>query len=220
MGRGRSAAQGIADVTLGSLDRCPVCRAASAGSTGVCAACGAWLEAAARALPPPAGELCWVGPHAGPLLRCVAAFKHGGGKRLGEFLGQLVATRVERWGYELDVVTHVPASGERSAERGFDQAAVLAAVVSRAVRRPHLAALARSPVAASQKRLTRAGRAANAGGAFGATRGVSGRVLLVDDVLTTGATYRACVAALMAAGATEVRGAFVARTVRSAPGRA
>ncbi len=161
-----------------------------------------------------------MGPHAGPLQRCVAAFKHGGGSRLGEFLGQLLTLRVARWSYQPDVVAHVPASGERLAERGFDQAAVLASVVSRAIRRPHLAALARSPVATSQKRLTRAGRAVNAGGAFGATRGVSGRVLLVDDVLTTGATYRACVAALLSAGATEVRGAFVARTVRSAAGRA
>lgn len=186
----------------------------------MCAACAAWLEAAAATLPPPAGEWCWVGPYAGPLHRCVSAFKHRGGKRIGDFLGRLLAARVAAWRFEPDCVTHVPASGPRLAERGFDQAAVLAAVVAHAAGRPHVATLARSPVAGSQKRLTRAGRAVNAGGAFGATSGVTGRVLLVDDVLTTGSTYRACAAALVAAGAKEVRGAFVARTVRQAADQA
>ena len=212
MGSGRSLARSVVDSTLGTLDRCPVCQAAAAGSAGVCAACAAWLEAAAGALPPPAGEWCWVGPYAGPLHRCVSAFKHRGGRRLGDFLGRLLSVRVTAWRFEADVVTHVPASASRLAERGFDQAAVLAAVVAHAARRSHAATLARSPVAGTQKRLTRAGRAVNAGGAFGATRSVSGRVLLVDDVLTTGSTYRA----LLSAGAQEVRGAFVARTVRQA----
>ncbi len=215
MGTGRSVARGFVDRTLGSLDRCPVCQAAPAGGLGVCEACRAWLEAAAGALPPPSGEWCWVGPYAGPLHRCVSAFKHKGGKRLGEFLGQLIGIRIARWDYRPHLVTHVPASGPRLEERGFDQAAVLATVVARSCRAPNAPTLARSPVAGSQKRLSRAGRALNAGGAFGATRGVTGRVLLVDDVLTTGSTYRACAAALLAAGAREVRGAFVARTVRA-----
>lgn len=211
-----SIVQEAAHLALGTLDRCPVCLSAPAGFAGVCQPCRAWLEAAVHALPPPAGDWCWVGPYAGPLKRCVAAYKHGGGRRLAQSLGPLLALRLARWDFRPTLVVHVPASALRLEERGFDQADDLAAVVARLCRLPHASPLARSPVATSQKRLSRARRATNAGGAFGATRHVAGRVLLVDDVLTTGATFRACAAALHAAGATEVRGAFVARTVRSA----
>lgn len=205
----------LADRALGTLERCPACQSAPAGKSGVCEPCAAWLEAAVAALPPPAGEWCWVGPYAGPLERTIRAFKHGGARRLGGLLARLLESRVRRWDYHPTVVAHVPASGPRLTERGYDQAAVLAFALAVLLSVPHVVALARSPVAASQKHLSRAGRAVNAGGAFGATRSVTGRVLLVDDVLTTGATYRACAAALRSAGAADVRGAFVARTVRS-----
>jgi len=131
-------------------------------------------------------------------------------------LGALLALRVRSWPYAPDQVVSVPASAERLAERGFDQAAVLAAEVARALGSEHRAALVRSRASRVQKGLSRASRAVNAARAFRATGRVRGRVLLVDDVLTTGATAEACAAALTDAGAAEVRVATVARTVRGA----
>src|SRR5690606_8787028 len=114
--------------------------------------------------------------------------KHGGARRLGPFLGALMAARVSAWGFVPDAVTHVPTSARRRAERGFDQAAVLAAALADRLGRRHLSLLTRAPTSRSQQRLSRASRAANVGGA--------------------------CAAALAAAGAREVRVAVVARTVR------
>ncbi len=199
---------------LGSLGTCPACLAAAAGPAGVCDACRAWLEAAVAALPPPAGRWSWLGPYAGPWERLVIALKHGGSRRLGAFLGALVAARSRGWEFRPAAVCHVPAAPSRLAERGFDQAALLAAQVASLRSMPHLSALARAPGSTSQKGLARASRAVNVAGAYRATRPVRGSVLLVDDVLTTGATFRSCAAALMGAGATDVRGAFVARAVR------
>jgi len=201
---------------LGALATCPACLAAAAGPAGVCEPCRAWLEAAVAAAPPPLGDRAWLGPYAGPWERLVAAFKHRGARRLGGLLGALLALRVRSWPYAPDQVVSVPASAERLAERGFDQAAVLAAEVARALGSEHRAALVRSRASRVQKGLSRASRAVNAARAFRATGRVRGRVLLVDDVLTTGATAEACAAALTDAGAAEVRVATVARTVRGA----
>lgn len=72
--------------------------------------------------------------------------------------------------------------------------------------------LFRSQGSRSQGRLSRAERAVNAGLSFTARACSNQRILLVDDVLTTGATTRACLAALEAAAAAEVWVAVVART--------
>lgn len=214
MTRAGARALSLAGGTLGALDACPACQRAPAGAEGVCEACRAWLAAAVAAAPPPVGDRCWLGPYAGPWERLVKAMKHGGARRLGPFLGALMAARVSAWGFVPDAVTHVPTSARRRAERGFDQAAVLAAALADRLGRRHLSLLTRAPTSRSQQRLSRASRAANVGGAYAARGRTGGRVLLVDDVLTTGATALACAAALVAAGAREVRVAVVARTVR------
>lgn len=201
---------------LGALETCPACLSAPAGEAGVCEPCRAWLEAAVVSSPPPVGTTCWLGPYAGPWERLVTALKHRGARRLGGLLGRLVALRTSGWGPAPDLVTAVPASPRRLDERGFDQAAVLAAEAARALGLAYRPTLARSRLSLSQKRLSRSARAANAEDAFRATGRVRGRALLVDDVLTTGATARACAAALLTAGAQEVRVAVVARTVRGA----
>lgn len=203
-------------LALGALETCPVCQASPAGLSGVCEPCRAWLEAAVAAAPAPVGTRCWLGPYAGPWERLIAALKHRGAHRLGAYLGALVAVRVRAWGFEPDLVTWVPASPRRRTERGFDQAEELASAVAEGLRRPCVATLARSPASRSQKRLSRASRAVNAASAFTGLGTARGRVLLVDDVLTTGATADACADALEAAGASEVRVAVVARTVRGA----
>lgn len=197
---------------VATLLRCPVCQEAAAGEVGVCQACRSELEAAVQRLPPPNGASFWLGPYAGPWLRLVHALKFAGERRLAPYLGGLLAVRCAAGRWRPHVVCHVPASSERLVQRGYDQAALLACHAAGALHVEHVSLLGRAAPAARQARLGRAARAHNAGSTFAARYAPGRRVLLVDDVMTTGATAAACGAALMAAGAAEVRTAVVART--------
>ena len=194
------------------LLRCHVCQETVAGDSGVCDTCSSALEVAILRLPPPTGSAFWLGPYAGPWLRLVHALKFGGERRLAAYLGGLLARRCLAGRWRPDTVCHVPASPDRVVERGYDQAALLATSVAASLGLAHVALLVRAGPAARQALLGRAARAVNAGGAFRARYAPGREVLLVDDVMTTGATAAACSAALLAAGAAEVRVAVIART--------
>ena len=119
------------------------------------------------------------------------------------------------------MVVPVPVHTDRERRRGYDQAALIAEVVATSLGLPYLRALERSRATAAQFELGREDRAANVAGAFrlrSRTRtgpdpaAVAGQwVLLVDDVVTTGATLAACAMALEDAGAYAVSAIAVAR---------
>ena len=115
-----------------------------------------------------------------------------------------------------DAVAAVPLESSRRRARGYNQAELLAKVVARRMTLPLLdaSALRRTRATTSQAGLTRAQRRENVRGAFEAqSKAVKDRViLLIDDVMTTGATLDACAAALRNAGATRVLCLSVART--------
>ena len=118
----------------------------------------------------------------------------------------------------------VPVHAQRERERGYDQAALIAVVAARHLGLPLALALERDRATIAQYALGREDRAANVEGAFRlrdggaadtqavASGSVAGRwVLLVDDVITTGATLAACATALLAGGAIAVSAIAVAR---------
>ena len=107
-------------------------------------------------------------------------------------------------GERYDLVVPVPLHPARLRRRGFNQAAILARAAARNLGRFAPGVLRRSGVAASQTALGRRARLRNVRGAFDVNRRavLGGRsVLLVDDVLTTGATARECARVLLDAGA-------------------
>ncbi len=186
-----------------------------------CAGCGrlgAWFcpRCASAARPPPrvavdgldavyAGALL-----AGPLQRAIHEYKYRPRPQLADPLAAVVATAVVT---RPDVVVPVPLHPERRRARGFDQALELAGPLARVLGVPSRDALRRVRDTPAQVGLMAVERMSNVQGAFSwsAHDPPPGRVLLVDDVLTTGATLRACAAAVRAAGRQRVEGAVVAR---------
>jgi ComF family protein len=167
-------------------------------------------------LPAPLLQLEWCAPFTGVTRRALHALKYDGERRLAPQLGAAAARRWARAGAGGDVLVPVPASPDRVRDRGYDQAALLASEVGRRLRLPVSRAIERTRATTAQFDLDRAGRAANLGGAFrivAARRAeVAGRwVVLVDDVVTTGATLAACAVALLDGGASAVSGLAVAR---------
>ena len=102
-----------------------------------------------------------------------------------------------------DALTFVPSSRASMAERGFNTAQELARALSRNVRLPNVRLLKKIRETADQASLDRAGRRTNLAGAF-ISASAPRRLILVDDVMTTGATADACARALRAAGARDV----------------
>jgi predicted amidophosphoribosyltransferase len=146
----------------------------------------------------------------------VAAWKEHGLRRAATQAAELLAHAVER--PAADVIAYIPSDPQRLLERGHHPAEHLARALGRAWELDVERLLARSKEAAARPRqatLHRDERLRNARGAFAAAVDrVPTRVLLVDDVYTTGATVNAGASALRAAGARRVEVVTFARTVR------
>jgi ComF family protein len=154
---------------------------------------------------------------AGPVRRAVHRLKFSGRRDVAPAL----AAAMQAMGPvpPVEAVTWVPLARRRLAERGFDQARALAGPVARGFGLPLAQLLRRRSVSAPQAGRSGIERRTAMPGAFRAV-GPPERVLLVDDVLTTGATAAACAQALIASGAREVHVLVAARALQAPPARA
>jgi ComF family protein len=135
----------------------------------------------------------------------VHALKYRARPALAAPLGPALAAAVPGVWRRPDLVVEVPLHAARERERGYNQAGLLADALAEVLEAPRLhGALRRVRATRPQARLGEASRRSNVAGAFAATRPASlagRRVLIVDDVMTTGATLAACLETLQAAGA-------------------
>jgi ComF family protein len=187
---------------------CPRCSRSSRGGM-VCRRCADRIS--------PLRAILAAYPFEGALRSAILALKYRGRTRLVPFLRAAIAAPLATRPLEVDLVVPVPLTLARARERGFNQAELLARELAAVKLWPmERKALVRVRDTDQQTRLPARQRYANVAGAFAvanaaAVRGQ--RVLLVDDVCTTGATLEACAAPLVAAGAAGVWAIVAAREV-------
>jgi predicted amidophosphoribosyltransferase len=152
--------------------------------------------------------------YAGAARDLVAAWKEHGLRRAASLAAELTAERLDP--PAADVITYIPPDPARLLVRGYHPAERLAEELGTRWHMPAAALLVRAGTrpSARQVGLPRAERLRNARGAFVAVAATPKRVLLIDDVYTTGATASAAATALRRAGARDIEVVTFARTVR------
>lgn len=204
---------------------CPACQARLLPVAGaICRRCGRALAAEAdrfhplcrdcRDAPPPLTQMRAPLRYAEPASSLIHGLKYEGYFALGRPLARLLVAGWPEWQPAPDLIVPIPLHPRRRFRRGYNQSELLARPLAEAVGVPFSAtALRRTRHTPPQVGLGPAARAANVQGAFDAAPAeVAGRVvLLVDDVLTTGATMSAAAGALLAVGAAAVSAYCLAR---------
>lgn len=193
--------------------RCPRCALPYPTENGTDHLCESCLRRA-----PAFAWVAAAGLYRESLREAVHHFKFRGGIGLDRALARLLALalEVEQPGYRPDLIVPVPLHRRRLRERTYNQALLLARRLGRRWQTPvHPVLLERARHTPPQQGLDAAARRQNLRGAFVLREEVSARrILLIDDVLTTGATTDECSRVLRAGGAAEVGVAVLGRATR------
>ncbi len=200
--------------------RCAVCRHPTTSGAALCAVCSCRLDQPLeREVEQSIAEHCdgtlvdgifalWVFEKSGAIQQIHRAIKYGNQPFLGGAIGQLIADEAIRRGWTIDVVVPVPLHRMRRVSRGYNQVGQMAAgAANRLGARYYPNALTRSRATMTQTRLTEYDRAKNVAGVLQPTdHSLSGaRVMIIDDVITSGATMTEAAAVARAAGAISVK---------------
>jgi predicted amidophosphoribosyltransferase len=221
-----SAADRALDLTLP-----PICAGCYLEGTPLCRDCGDELKlrlAGNTSLPSrlsadrpaPLLQLEWCAPFTGITRRALDRLSDGDERRLSGPLGEAIATRWATAGAGGDVLVPVPTSANRVDERGYDPSVLLARVAGQRLRLPVVEALRRRPAIGPHGIFESTPTGSNDTEGFDVIR--SERigdqwVILVDEVVSSGATLAACADALLGAGARAVSAVTVARDREFAP---
>ena len=203
--RFRSLFEGLLDAL--APPRCAACDGfLEPGQRGFCPACAPLLEPAPGDLP----RAAYL--YGGPLADAIRRFKYGGRSELAAVLWPMLLSEASRIAPDVSAVVPVPLHPSRERSRGYNQASLLARPLARALGLPlEVGGLRRLRDTAPQASLDTEDRLVNVRTAFVARGAVPRRVLLIDDVRTTGATLADCARALRAGGARRVYPLVLAR---------
>ena len=196
--------------------RCPGCGGQMGQAAGLCAACLGQLRPQVQRHSPlsllASPHLVVLGPYRGVLGRSVRALKFGGAREVAQVLGARLGEGVPH-GWNIQAVTGVPLHAARLRERTFNQAELLGRAAADVLGVPYLNTLARRGHLTAQARRHAKDRLTALQHDFELLPNVAlpERLLLLDDVMTTGTTLTACADLLRAAGVKEVWFAVVAR---------
>jgi ComF family protein len=186
--------------------RCRTCAEPGTFPGSTCPRCRGW--------PPPFSRAWAPFAHEGPVARAIHRFKYEDHPELAPALAELLATECRQFLSQAPgLLVALPLHDKRFRERGYDQTQLLAGALARATgREAPVGLLTRARETRRQVGLSETERAYNVAGAFTASPSLAGRdVLLLDDVLTTGATVRAAATALRVAGAIRIEVLTLAR---------
>ncbi len=140
----------------------------------------------------------------GVIKHIVQSYKYNDNKWLAEHMGKEMAGALSQKFVNADFICHVPLHKKRRESRGFDQSEELAKSISKTAGIPFVSALRRIKNTKTQTKLNESQRKQNIQGAFESLCAVGGNAILVDDILTTGATACECAKVLEKAGADNV----------------
>ena len=197
--------------------KCILCRRVlRGGETDLCRKCRAEQElwGTPKRKPQFLDSITAVWYYEGNVRRAVLRYKFYRARYLAAGFGRSLAMRLQQRDWEYDILTWVPVSRLRRLTRGYDQVELLAKAVGKELGMTPVPTLKKIRNNRPQSRLKDpAARKANVLGAYRLLEAadVSGkRVLLLDDILTTGATAGECARVLLSAGAREVHCAAIA----------
>lgn len=201
----KEAVRGIADWLFPYIPKCVCCGVEKGVDDYLCKRCSKELDALK------AGEVQTkdfkaysLYKYDGKVKSLITGYKYNNKKWLSRFMGDSMSAVLAALPLKIDCVCNVPLHEKRRKARGFDQSEEIAKRISEVTGLPYIPALKRVRNTKTQTKLSEKQRKENMKGAFEKAAELSGNALLVDDVLTTGATAGECAAVLKQAGAENV----------------
>jgi competence protein ComFC len=204
--------------------RCIFCREVIPSGAQICKKCGeeiSHINAVKYMNVPEAGKaiLCIVPyPYSGQVRQSIIRFKFQGQKQFASFYGEKIGELIQKskLNLQFDVITSVPISAQRRKLRGYNQSELIARTVAGQIDLPYRDYLIKTTDNKEQHKLSEKERLKNVRGVYRSLHQeefFGKRILLVDDIVTTGATLSECALVLLRGGAKEVSCAAVAQVV-------
>ncbi len=191
------------------LTPCPVCKKNASSSLGACKSCQANLF-----MPRIEPELIYLGDYDNGLERAIKALKFRNAHRLSLLFAKTLAVEIKRANWQIDIICPIPLHWSRYLERGYNQSALVAKALAKELDVEFIKLLKRKKRTKQQAKLNRLERKHNLNKAFELNSyNINNKnIVILDDVVTSGATVSAAISVLNNANIKSVKVVAIART--------